>query len=250
MEKLGDILKKTLEGIPKENTGTWSIGNIELPENDLAENPCPICHGAGFVHPLLDSGKTDYKRVVPCECTSERIKQESHDKLQKFSNLGSLTRLTFEKLLPDGRVINGLKIPGFKKAYEAAMEYAHNPEGWLILIGPNGCGKTHLASAIANYQLSITKSIFYIELANLLDHLRATYKLNSEIEYDELFEQLKNTPLLILDDVSISNRTLWAKEKIQQLMNHRYNERIPTVITSSHSVSELEKNLDCHFMDT
>jgi len=36
------------------------------------------------------------------------------------------------------------------RAFELTYEFAVDPKGWLILMGSYGCGKTHLAAAIAN----------------------------------------------------------------------------------------------------
>lgn len=230
-----------------ENTDIWLDDKYEALEPE--GKPCPICHGARFVHPLLDSGRPDYRRVVPCKCVQEKVERGKQEQLQKYSNLGALSRLTFEKLSPEGRKSNGKYLFDFKKVYDVALNYAQHPDGWLVLIGPNGSGKTHLAAAIANYQISISRPAFYIEAADLLDHLRATYSNDSSVNYDELFEQIKDTPLLILDDLNSSALTPWAKEKLQQLFNNRFNKQLPTVVTASLPVEEIEANLNCHLTD-
>ncbi len=40
-------------------------------------------------------------------------------------------------------------------------------------------------------------------------------------------------PLLILDDLGTESATAWAREKLYQLFNYRYNARLATVITSA-----------------
>ena len=49
--------------------------------------------------------------------------------------------------------------------------------------------------------------------------------------YDELFERVKSTEVLILDDLGAQTTTPWAEEKLYQLLVHRHNARLPTVIT-------------------
>ena len=56
--------------------------------------------------------------------------------------------------------------------------------------------------------------------------------------YDELFEKVCNAPLLILDDLGVQASTPWAKEKLDQLLNHRYIHELPTVITTSIPIDE------------
>ena len=84
--------------------GTWS--GAEETEEALPSSTCPICGGAGFVHPLLPSGKPDFSRVIPCRCTREALDKEREAHLLRYSNLGSLTRFTFDSLIGT-RTISG-----------------------------------------------------------------------------------------------------------------------------------------------
>jgi len=207
------------------------------------DSSCPICKGAGFVHPLLPSGKPDFSQVVPCRCTQQELDEERESRLQRYSNLGSLTRLTFDNLSPEGKSENPLNQEQFNRAYEAARAFAPEPKGWLVLVGPSGCGKTHLAVAIANHCIKNNHPVFYITTPDLLDHLRSTFNPDSEMPYDEFFEQVRNTPLLILDDLGAQSSTPWAKEKLDQLLNHRYSNQLPTVIVSIVPIEELEERI-------
>ncbi len=195
------------------------------------------------MHPLLPSGKPDYSQVVPCRCTQRELNEERQSRLQRYSNLGSLTRLTFDSLLPQGRSENPINQEHFGRAYEAARAFAAEPNGWLVLAGPSGCGKTHLAVAIANHCIENNHPVFYITTPDLLDHLRSTFSPNSEIPYDEFFEQVRNAPLLILDDLGAQSSTPWAKEKLDQLLNHRFSNQLPTVIVSIVPIEELEERI-------
>lgn len=210
---------------------------------------CSLCHGARFLHPLSASGKPDFSRIVPCQCTQDELQKERLTQLQKFSNLGALSRLTFENLLSSGRQIRGKQQYDFTRAYEAARAFAAEPKGWLIFVGPSGCGKTHLACAIANYRISMAQPVLYIGVADLLDHLRSAFHPDSGTAYDDLFERVKDTPLLILDDLTMAVTTPWAKGKLEQLLNHRFNAQLPTVITTYVPVEKFDQNLQGHLID-
>ena len=220
---------------------TWS--NAEETEESSPSSSCPICKGAGFVHPLLASGKPDFSRVVACRCTRGELDKERQAHLQRYSNLGSLTNLTFDNLAPEGRSGNPVNQEQFHRAYQAARAFATEPSGWLVLAGPSGCGKTHLAAAIANERLGQGKPAFFITTPDLLERLRAAFNPNSEIAYDEFFDRVRNAPLLVLDDLGAQTSTHWAKEKLDQLLTHRFNNELPTVIVTITPIEQLEKRI-------
>ena len=195
------------------------------------------------MHPLLPDGKPDYSRIVPCRCAAQESENKRVERLQKYSNLGYLVRMTFDNFIPEGKNKESVHKEQTRRAFVAAREFAEKPSGWFVINGPSGSGKTHLAAAIANRCLEKNIPPFYITTPDLLDHLRASFNPNSDMPYDELFEQVKNSSLLILDDLGSQSSTAWAKEKLDQLLSHRYNTKLPTVIVSSVPLEELEDRI-------
>ena len=59
--------------------------------------------------------------------------------------------------------------------------------------------------------------------------------------YDDLFESVRTCALLVLDDLGTQSSTAWAQEKLFQVLNHRYNARLPTVVTTNHRLEELDE---------
>jgi DNA replication protein DnaC len=218
-------------------------------EQSATEELCPICKGTRFVHPLL-AGKPDYSRIVPCRCVEQESDTKRQSRLQKYSNLGTLTRLTFANLNAEGKIKEAASQEQFRRVYKASKTFALKPEGWLVITGPSGCGKTHLASAIANECIAHKKTAFYVTTPDLLDHLRASFNPGSDMPYDEFFEQVRNAPLLIMDDFGAQSSTPWAKEKLDQLLNHRYANQIPTVIVSIVPIEELEDRVRSRLTNT
>ena len=136
-----------------------------------------------------------------------------------------------------------------KNAFEAAREFAEHPKGWLLLTGPYGSGKTHLAAAIGNYQAGMGFPPIMVSVPDLLDHLRATFSPNSNISLDRRFEEVRKARLLILDDLGTQSATPWAREKLYQLFNYRYNAELPTVITTSNTSEEIDPRLYSRMQD-
>lgn len=215
-----------------------------------ASPDCTICKGAGIIHPLLPSGKPDYSRVVRCSCTRRELAEDKRSRLVQYSNLGSLTRLTFEKLESSGKSGNPASQENFQRAYQAAKEFAEDPAGWLVLGGPSGSGKTHLAAAIANERIAQGHPTYYISVPDLLDRLRASFTPDSEVPYDEFFEQVRNAPLLVLDDLGAQSATAWAREKLDQLLTARFNSELPTVVVIITPLEQMDERLRTRLTDT
>lgn len=125
-----------------------------------------------------------------------------------------------------------------KDALAAARYFADEPDRWLYLAGETGVGKTHLAVAIAGVRLERRQPVTFAFVPDLLDHLRQAFSPDSRVSYDRLFEQVKNSDLLILDDLGAHSSTAWAEEKLYQLIVHRYNSALPTVITSRIEITD------------
>lgn len=167
-----------------------------------------------------------------------------------LSSLHLLSNRTFgnfslrepERLEPD--IQNSLEA-----AFRAARHFAEAPEGWLVFMGTYGCGKTHLAAAIGNSRLGLGESPMFVVVPDLLDHLRATFSPNSSMSYDHLFEQVRSAQLLILDDLGTQSATPWAREKLYQIFNYRYNATLPTVITTASKVDEIDPRIRSRMLD-
>ena len=182
--------------------------------------------------------------MFPCVCQETQNAPTRITALRRYSNLGALGRISFADTSPEGPLdstaSSGTSYDSFATAAAESADFAENPKGWLVLCGPSGSGKTHLAAAIANRCIERQQTTFFIVAADLLDHLRATYSPESPVTYDELFEQVRNVPLLVLDDLGTRGATPWAEEKLFQVVNHRYNNALPTVITVRGPIERLD----------
>jgi len=194
-------------------------------------------------------GHPDFGKAFPCRCTEDEDADQRLARLQRYSNLGALLRLTFDDLMARGRSPRPQDQERFAAAVAAARQFAGEPSGWLVFSGPSGCGKTHLAAAIASRCIEQGRPALFMVVPDLLDHLRAAYRPDSDIGYDELFELVRSAPLLILDDLGVHSSTPWADEKLFQIVNHRYQARTPTVFTTARDVGELDPRLQTRLGD-
>jgi DNA replication protein DnaC len=163
--------------------------------------------------------------------------------------LEALAEKRFDTFNPDGIGLPEHDQTNLRNSFESVVAYAENPFGWLVLRGGYGAGKTHLAAAVANRRLELGYEAVFVSVPDLLDHLRATYRSELDETYNSRFEQVRNTPLLVLDDLGVESPTSWAVEKLYQIFNHRYNARLPTVVTTNHELEELEHRLRSRLSD-
>ncbi len=188
-------------------------------------------------------GHPDFGEAFPCRCQQQQDSTDRAEALRRYSNLGALRRITLENTRPDGPLPDDAGRRLFREALAAATAFAENPSGWLVFTGPSGSGKTHLAVATANRCIELGFTTYFIVAADLLDHLRATYSPDTAISYDELFEQVRNVPVLALDDLTAQATTPWAREKLFQIISHRFNAELPTIITVRGPLERLEEGL-------
>jgi DNA replication protein DnaC len=191
----------------------------------------------------------EFGRAVLCECRRKEVLSRRMDDLRRASNLSDLERFTFETFLPEGIGLDTDKRANLVRAFEQARTFARQPQGWLVLKGGYGCGKTHLAAAIANYRLELDEPVLFMLVPDLLDHLRAAFSPASPTQFDERFELVRTVELLILDDLGAQHTTGWAQEKLFQILNHRYNARLPTVISTNCELEDIELGLRSRLVD-
>ena len=166
MESLEDILKRLDPTISSAGTGD-SNANAAIAD---PEYHCEICDDARWLSLDAPVGSPEFGRVVPCHCQGPAWGVRPFDRLRHYSDLGALQRLTFDSLDPSGRP-DYVEPASFRRAQVTAARFADRPVGWLVLTGPSGTGKTHLAAAITNYAMTNGHPARFVVVPELLDHL-------------------------------------------------------------------------------
>lgn len=216
------------------------------------KKPCPICDGKGFVKFDVPMSDPRYGKFQRCPNNPVRRDHELHKRLRRFGRLSAYQDKTFDSFRTDmvGGSYTQHVCNSLVESKRAAQTYAQEPQGWLVFEGQIGCGKTHLAVAIANTRLEIFgQQVVFVTAPDLLDFLRMSFSSSGESTYDAYFEQIRNVSLLVLDDLGVENPSPWAKEKLFQLLNYRHVNQLSTIITTSTSFDDLDPWLSSRIMD-
>ena len=194
------------------------------------QDVCPTCKGAGFLRADVPFGHHNFGKPVPCVCKLVERKIRQQKKLLELSGISDLERFKDAAF----NTFN-LSVPGVQEAYLQAVAYANDPQGWLVITGSYGCGKTHMAVAIARQRVEAGGVVLVLTVPDLLDYLRSAFAPDAEQSYEARFNQIREAEMLVLDDFGAEQETNWVKEKLFQLLNYRYNQCLPTIITSNNT---------------
>lgn len=211
--------------------------------------PCPQCDGLGFYRRDVPTTDPDFGEAFPCACTLLDRHRVHMQRLNEFSRLDALQGKSFVNFDPGPPGYDERSRQNLRKALTRCSEFARQPAQWLFLQGGHGVGKTHLVAAIANQLRVRDQPVLFMTAPDLLDRLRATFEPESQETFQRLFHFIGDVDVLILDDLGAHTSTPWVKEKLFQLLNQRYLERRPTVITSNRTAWDFEERIQSRLSD-
>ncbi len=244
MEPIGNAIKRITEATSMTKQVKKSKNGMNPKKRDV----CPICGGIGYVRRDLPIDHPEFGKLELCECQLSKKRQFSETRLYKVSNLDAYDNMIFDTFNLHGIDGRNQTKTTLEVAFNSAKNYSHKINGWLLIMGGFGCGKTHLAAAIANEVVSHNVETLFLTVPDLLDWLRFTYS-SKETTYEERFEEIRNIKFLVLDDLGTQNATPWAREKLFQIINFRYIHQLPTVITTNLNISQIEDRISSRLQD-
>jgi DNA replication protein DnaC len=237
------------------------ISDIVVDTEDKIHKQCKFCgkslaikdYSALYENNYIENIAIAYSRCN-CEKANKIWKQYDENiekqKVQEF-NLKQIDKLFKNNNLGKrqlGSTFENYKINNNnKKEYENVKKYtskiieAKTDKG-LFITGSYGVGKTYLASCIANELIKNKKTVVFGTLIQLLDFIKDTYKDN-EISDKEYLNLYSSVDLLIIDDLGKEKPTDWVLEKLFLIVNNRYNNYLPIVITTNYNRNQLRERL-------
>lgn len=188
----------------------------------------------------------------PCRCTLAQLETTRRERFATYARLpdGAKTQ-TFETFNP---TLN-------PDAFQAVEMWADGCGDipWLYLSGGSGSGKTHLAYAAAWELIERGELVVYQNVPDMLAEFRAVLGRSRAFErngagdppptFDDVFSFIRDAPWLILDDLGAESDTPWVDDQLYQILNRRYAERRPLLVTSNLLPEQLPRRIGSRLTD-
>ena len=183
---------------------------------------CELCGGTGWVLESTDGRK----QARPCSCRAQAIARERLEAADIPARYRDHNFKNFNDRTPE-----------LSRAKEAAREFAESypaVESGLLLVGPAGLGKTHLACAILS-ELVVTKGVsaLYADFSDLLLRIQTSFRSDADTSKETVLTPYAEAELLVLDELGASKPHAWVLDVLYNLLNTRYNRKRITIATSN-----------------
>ncbi len=237
----------------------------------MAKADCPLCRGTGWkviegdslVDPAQERVPEEIRRqaeadgvrafavqrargavqglprvAVLCECAAA---DSAAHKLEQARVPQRYLHCDFESFDTDLPYEQGAEAAAWNRSLEQAKvvtqafarDFPVGTEHGLLLMGPCGVGKTHLAVAgLQEIVLRGHTGLFY-DYRELLKQIQDSYNPESQATEMGVLEPVLTADVLLLDDLGSSKPSLWALETVGHILNTRYNEKRVTLLTTN-----------------
>lgn len=199
---------------------------------NLLGHDCPKCLNRGRIAIPRDDGSFCIKE---CDCMKIR------------RCVWEMERSGLKNIIKEGKTFDSYTVmePWQKAIKSGAVNYAEKPEGWLLFCGQPGSGKTHLCTAVCRHRLLVGDEVRYMPWRDKIAELKAM-SLDSERRAD-IINGFKNAQILYIDDLykvgkaadGSSNPTGADISLAFEIINHRYINHLPTIVSTEKTPQEL-----------
>jgi DNA replication protein DnaC len=197
---------------------------------------CQFCQGTGWKLVARKDGPGKF--AVACDCGVGERATRTMDRARIPKRYEHCDFESYVTDLADGKVWTAQNAQSLKRAKIDAQgfvrEYPGASEKGLLLMGPSGVGKTHLAVAALKELLRRGHQGMFCDYRELLKEIQASYNPQSESTEMKILEPIRNVEILVLDDLGASKPSAWVLDIIGLVLNARYNERLVTILTTNY----------------
>lgn len=192
---------------------------------------CEKCNGSGFILVHRDG----YDFAVECECRKKMIA----DARMRASGIGEAyksKRISNYETKGNDKLTKARDIA--KEYIEGFFDFEKTIKNSAMFLGTVGSGKTHLSLAIANELLDKGVGFYYMPYRETMMELKQN-AINDKYKYEEKMHQLTTARVLVIDDLFKGKVTDTEVGYIFQIVNQRYLNGLPFVLSSEKMPSDL-----------
>ncbi len=223
----------------------------------MANENCTHCRGTGWKlvpphkqdpeqkltavsldKPGASAGRPNIAYAVPCECGVEDRATRVVERARIPKRYEHCDFDSFVTDLTDGRSYTPESVRSLKQVKLQAEGFCRNypggTEAGLLLMGPSGVGKTHLAVAALKELLRRGHGGLFCDYRELLKEIQASYNPESQATEMGVLEPVRAVEILVLDDLGAGKPSAWVLDIIGLVLNARYNERRVTILTTNY----------------
>lgn len=210
------LVKHNLRAVPTEHDQSEGRIVLDQPESDA----CTKCYGSGME---VVAGKG--ARICECrqrDAHSIRLAKARIPKRYEKCQFNSYQNTSNESQ---------------KRARTACFEFASKypaVDHGILLTGPVGVGKTHLAVSIIHGLTERGFPCLFYEFGSLLKEIQDSYNPNTRTSESGILSPVLNADVLVLDELGSAKPTDWVRDTMYHVINSRYNDRKFTIFTTNY----------------
>lgn len=217
--------------------------------NDKGILMCGKCNSPKRKAIVTPGGRTMIV-AIDCLCEKKRKAEEEaqKDRAEKYDKVMSLKRCSIiDDKLRDASFStclvvkeNARQINLCKRYVEKFDELFEKNQG-LLLYGNVGTGKSHIAACICNGLMDNLVTVYSTSFVKLLEDNPKS------VDVPSIISNMKKAKLVLFDDLGAERNTPYALEVVYNLIDSRYRQRMPMIVTTNRSLAEMQNETDIRF---
>ncbi len=215
---------------------------------------CGFCNkklkpvGLSYLYANVNHDMVEYER---CDCSEAIAFWKQYDSNKNEKEKQRKYREIINKIYKEGCIKRKLKYCDFvnfninednQEALTTLIKYTHLCTENKVKYGSIGYENTHLAASIANEIIRNKKIALLERTSSITDRIKESFNKTVTTE-SEIMELYSNVDMLIIDDFGSETISKWALERLYRIINNRYENELPIVITTRYTREELMEKI-------